>query len=468
MMKKINLKIGGMTCIQCQTKIEKALKKVNGVRGVSVSYSKGTADVEYDDAKISLQELKKVIEKLDYKVLDKGDGAGSDVLNSISLLALIVVLFSMLQRSGILNYLVPDRLAESGMGYVMLFLIGLMTSVHCIAMCGGIGVSQSLPKKGELKTFLRPLSYNLGRVCSYTIIGFVLGGIGSLVSGNAGLEVSYFWQGLLKIVAGLFMVIMGLNMLEMFPWLRKFNIHTPMAITKLIGSKKVIDRGPFAVGLLNGLMPCGPLQAMWLVAMAAGNPFTGALSMLAFSLGTVPLMLGFGSVFSLLGKKYTRQIMRIGAVFVAVMGLALISQGGSLSGLVPAVRTESVATTNESVNKESTENVTEIVEEPSADSTQTVIEGVQIEDGVQIVNSTLTRGRYPEITVQAGVPVRWHIEAPQGALNGCNAMMVIPDYGIQYAFNYGDNVIEFTPEKAGLVSYSCWMGMVYGSINVID
>ena len=190
--------------------------------------------------------------------------------------------------------------------------------------------------------------------------------------------------------------------------------------------------------------------------------------MLAFSLGTVPLMLGFGSVFSLLGKKYTRQIMRIGAVFVAVMGLALISQGGSLSGLAPAVRTESVATTSESVNKESTENVTEIVEEPSADSTQTVIEGVQIEDGVQIVNSTLTRGRYPEITVQAGVPVRWHIDAPQGTLNGCNAMMVIPDYGIQYAFNYGDNVIEFTPEKAGLVSYSCWMGMVYGSINVID
>ncbi len=52
--------------------------------------------------------------------------------------------------------------------------------------------------------------------------------------------------------------------------------------------------------------------------------------------------------------------------------------------------------------------------------------------------------------------------------NALNAVMIVPDYGIQHAFDYGENVIEFTPTEPGLVRYSCWMGMVYGSINVIE
>ena len=64
--------------------------------------------------------------------------------------------------------------------------------------------------------------------------------------------------------------------------------------------------------------------------------------------------------------------------------------------------------------------------------------------------------------------MKWTIDVPEGSLNGCNAVMIVPDYGIQHAFNIGENVIEFTPTEPGLVRYSCWMGMVYGSINVIE
>ena len=93
---------------------------------------------------------------------------------------------------------------------------------------------------------------------------------------------------------------------------------------------------------------------------------------------------------------------------------------------------------------------------------------VEVVDGVQVVNSTLQDGRYPDITVQAGVPVKWVIDAPDGSINGCSNRILISDYGIEYTFHTGENVIEFTPVNIGTVRYSCWMGMIRGNIFVMD
>jgi plastocyanin domain-containing protein len=88
------------------------------------------------------------------------------------------------------------------------------------------------------------------------------------------------------------------------------------------------------------------------------------------------------------------------------------------------------------------------------------------EDGVQVVHSVLDRGGYPHITVKAGAPVRWIIDAPEGSVNGCNGAIYIPEYGLEHAFALGENVINFTPEKTGDFMYSCWMGMITSYITV--
>jgi plastocyanin domain-containing protein len=85
---------------------------------------------------------------------------------------------------------------------------------------------------------------------------------------------------------------------------------------------------------------------------------------------------------------------------------------------------------------------------------------------VQVINSTLNPRRYPDITVKKGIPVRWVIDAPQGSIHGCNNRIIIPEYDIEYSFKYGENVIEFTPVKAGKFRYSCWMYMMFGNITV--
>ncbi|MCR5556547.1 MAG: sulfite exporter TauE/SafE family protein [Butyrivibrio sp.] len=461
MSKKLHMDIDGMTCISCQTKIEKALSSVKGVTKAKVNYSQGTADVEYDENKTDEKKLIQAVEKLDYKVISSGGKANQGGLNTWGILVIIAALYYLIQSLGLLNHLVPGKLADSSMGYGMLFLIGILTSVHCIAMCGGIGISQAIPKKDGRETFLPNLLYNLGRVCSYTTIGFVFGLIGSVIGGGAPVGVPVSIQGILKIVAGLFMVIMGINMLGIFPGLRKLTIHTPASVARIIDEKRKTAKGPFVIGLFNGLMPCGPLQAMWIVAFATASPVAGALSMFMFSLGTVPLMLGLGSVVSILGKKFTRQVMKVGAILVVVLGLSMLRQGVALGAMQPVVGNDCDVV----VAKDTTETTEEVIENNTGAKAEELPQG---DENMQIVNSTLERGTYPEITVQAGVPVRWVIDAPEGNINGCNAVMIINDYGIQHAFEAGENIIEFTPEKSGVVNYSCWMGMIYGKINVVD
>ena len=485
--------IGGMTCINCQNRIESKLKDLSGVNGAQVNFKNGTAQISYDEKKISFTRIEREIKKLGYEVLSENKADRKKIIRAIFFIAIIIILYVLLQQFGILNLLVPSQLADTGMGYGMLFVIGLLTSVHCIAMCSGINLSQCLPnaehgeneKKGA--AFLPSVFYNLGRVISYTVIGFLLGLIGWLIGGSSGVGVPVLLQGILKLVAGVLMVIMGINMLGIFPWLRKLNIQIPKFLSKKIGQKKAAVVRPFAVGLLNGLMPCGPLQSMQILALASANPLTGAFSMLLFSLGTVPLMLGLGSVITALGKRFTYAVMNIGAVLVTVLGFAMLAQGGSLSGLISsetllfliiglsvigiasiipftkiAHRAISVITAFALVL------VVGIVWQHSDSDTPPNNSTAQVVDGVQNINSTLLSGQYPTITVQEDIPVKWTINAPDGSVNGCNYKMIIQEYGIEYAFKDGENIIEFTPTESGTFTYTCWMGMIKGRIIVIE
>lgn len=445
------LHIGGMTCINCQNKIERKLKSTAGVEKATVSYSAGTAVVSYDTDVISLKDIIELIEKLDYRVLAGSQRPASN--RTIGFLLIIVSLYWLLEQFGVLNLLAPSQLADTRMGYGMLFVIGLLTSVHCIAMCGGINLSQCIPRgetgngaQSSASAFTPSFLYNLGRVISYTLIGFILGLVGMLLGGGWGAGLPTMLQGLLKLIAGVFMVIMGVNMLGLFPWLRNFTPRLPQALVSKVNAETARRNSPLIVGLLNGLMPCGPLQSMQIVALASGNPIAGALSMFFFSLGTVPLMLGLGSIVSALGKKFTDKVMTIGAVLVVVLGLAMLSQGWSLSGIsIPA-----------------------LLPDNSTPAPATTDNSIKVEDGVQIINSTLAPGRYPNITVQEGMPVKWVIDAPKGSINGCNNRMLIQEYGLEHSFVYGENIIEFTPTKTGTVRYSCWMGMIRGNITVVE
>ncbi len=443
------LHIDGMTCTGCETKIENTLKKLEGIEEVKAIYSSSNVYVTYDANTVKLDKIIETIEKLDYTVMNnplnnssesgneiKDDGKKKNIGQMIGAGIIIFALYTIINNTIGFNF-IPQ--VDQSMGYGILFVIGLLTSLHCIAMCGGINLSVCVQyNSGKATTAsekLKPsLLYNLGRVISYTAVGGIVGALGSVVSfsGTA--------KGIVAVISGVFMIIMGLNMLNIFPWLRKLNPRLP----KFLGTKvhsSAGGKGPLFVGLLNGLMPCGPLQAMQLYALGTGSFTAGAVSMLLFSLGTVPLMFGFGAVSSFLSGKFTKQMLKVSAVLVMVLGLIMMNRGLNLSGLnfMGSVVRASTVTSNIA----------------------------KVENGIQVVTTGMESGRYTPITVQKGIPVRWTIQVEEGDLNGCNNPVTIPEYNIQKKLVVGDNIIEFTPEEEGDIVYTCWMGMISSNIKVV-
>ena len=467
-----------MTCINCKKAIENGLGNINGVKSISVNYKTGSCDIAVDTKVVKWKDIFNAIEDLGYTV---GEDKKTNIVNVISIVVIIVSVYYFLEQTGLLNLLNFEKVADSTMGFGMLFVIGLMTSVHCIAMCGGINVSQCLSNNKKFSG-LSPVMYNLGRVISYTVIGFVLGFAGMLFGTGENLGVSSIIQGLIKAFAGVYMVIMGINMLGFVPQIKRLTFHFP----NFMGRFRIKNSQPFVVGLLNGFMPCGPLQSIQLVALATGNPFTGGLSMFAFSLGTVPLMLGLGSLVSVLGKRFTDKMMTVGAVLVTVMGLAMVSQGASLTGMIKSENLMVLVimlalmciVENINFNKRQVKTVSLMIILFVGVFTSRFMainyvsendeSSYHMENGVQVVESQLSSGKYPSISVKKDVPVKWIINAPDGSINGCNYKIYINSYGIEHTFQKGENIIEFTPTKSGNIGYSCWMGMIKGNINVVE
>ena len=295
-------------------------------------------------------------------------------------------------------------------------------------------LSQSISKENKSKfDSIRPaILYNAGRVVSYTIIGGIVGSLGSVLSLSISVKAG------LQIFAGAFMIIMGLNM-SGFSLFRKLKLKLPWSAC-LVKNK---PKAPLLVGMLNVLIPCGPLQTMQLYALGTGSWFKGGLSMFLFSLGTVPLMLTFGALSGLLSKGYTKTLLKFSGILIVVLGIVMGTRGLVLTG----VNIPDTLGTSLSGNKTVT----------SVSPTSKPI----VENGVQIIKMTVNEAGYTPnaLYVQKNMPVKWIIDAK--ALNSCNEQIIVHSLNLQS----GENVIQFTPKDKD-INFSCGMGMIKGVIKV--
>lgn len=325
--------------------------------------------------------------------------------------------------------------------YSIIFLFGILTSFHCLAMCGGIAISQAVgktePNAKDIKIksrewFLPSVRYNFGRVISYTVVGAAVGGLGHVV------KLTGIFKGVIPIIGGIFMIIMGIKLLGVFPLLRRFNIRMPMFIgKKLIGQN---NYRPLYIGLLSGFMPCGPLQIMQIYALGTRSIGIGAFSMFIFAVGTVPTLFAFGALNSVINKKYSTRILKFSAILVVALGIVMVGRGLSLSG---------VAINIPFINANNGEKA--------------IING-----NIQTVAIKIKSDSFEQIIVQKGIPVKWIINADAKDLNECNNAIVIPKFKREIELVEGENLILFTPTESGEVIYSCWMGMIKSKIIVVD
>jgi uncharacterized protein len=182
------------------------------------------------------------------------------------MLALTGIGFILWLDSWFMNHYDMPKLSRD-MSYGLLMLIGFLTSFHCVGMCGPliVGYTAKSAANGG-KSYGTHFLYGIGKTLSYTLIGALFGAFGSVVAFTP------HAQGAVGAAAGVFLILFGLHMLEVFPALSHFQIRTPKFIMRFVGKEYRKRSNPFVIGLLNGLMIiCGPLQAMYVMAAGTGS-----------------------------------------------------------------------------------------------------------------------------------------------------------------------------------------------------
>ena len=231
--------------------------------------------------------------------------------------------------------------AQSSLELAVVFSTGLMISVgHCVGMCGPIAAAFSAAQGGIGKASLGGalLTYQAGRIVTYSLLGALSGLLGSSLGwsrfGNAA-------QGGISLFAGALMVALALGLLGWVPtdrWIGGGALggRVVCGASRLLRTRSVPGR--FGLGLLNGVLPCGPVYAMALAAAGTGSPARGALVMLLFGLGTVPALLAVGAGSSWFAPRLRQRLSRLGAGLVLFLGVQLALRGGAAIGLLPHLR----------------------------------------------------------------------------------------------------------------------------------
>ena len=303
------IKIRGMICRSCTDEVSGMLLRTKGVVKVSVRYRKALATVSYDPALVTPEELETHIKALGY---DTGELSRAERLLDFGCVLLTGLLAWLLLRWG-------GASPEIGVAsFSALFLVGLSTSPHCLGMCGGILLSACRGRKSGKALFGAALAYNGGRTVSYTALGASFGALGTVLTYTLSMKSMLFTM------LGLVVALLGLNMWGLLPALPSLPGEQGAACRL---PDKIRRQTPLLVGLLTGLMPCGALYAAWLCAMSSGSTGKGALLMLAYALGTVPLMLLFALLGTLLPGSWTKYLRKLGAVLVTSMGLKMLIGG---------------------------------------------------------------------------------------------------------------------------------------------
>lgn len=201
---------------------------------------------------------------------------------------------------------------------------------HCIGMCGGIVVAYTSSKIDSkvthIKQLLSHLSYNIGRVVTYSILGAIFGFIGKVIAFNN------TTKGILFLITGSLMLLAALSLLGKV----KFLTSAELSITKYkwySKSFKYLMRSKsygsfFLLGLLNGIIPCGLVYSFAIFAASTASPLYGAIVMAIFGLATIPTLLFFGFITKLLQRGPIRNIMmNLAAILVILYGILTILKG---------------------------------------------------------------------------------------------------------------------------------------------
>lgn len=329
---KYTLHVSGTHCASCKILIEDILGEQDFVENAKVNLKKETIEIEIngekkgeDIATILNEKLKSNGYTVSTRKVEKEDNLeGGDVIwKAIPIGLIFLILFFLLQKSGILNFGIGGETTP-----MTSFLIGIVASLSsCLAIVGGLILSLSAKVARDNGGTKRPIIlFHTGRLIGFSVLGGVLGLIGEAIG------INFLFSAILGLLASSVMIILGFNLLGVF---KKNKITLPSEIFRFFRKAENTTWAPALVGLGTFFLPCGFTQSMQISALSSGSFTSGFLIMFSFALGTLPVLalLSFSSV-SFSRSKYAPLFFKSAGVVVIGLGIFALLSGLAGVGII--------------------------------------------------------------------------------------------------------------------------------------
>lgn len=228
------------------------------------------------------------------------------------------------------------------------FVTGLISSFgHCLGMCGGIVAIYSArqatqttageSQPGMMARIVSFLPLHLGRITTYTFFGALIGLAGSLLDQAGGMM---GWQGLFSVIVGIIMLLVSLSLMGVLPPIEATLVTLTKGNTPVTRMRGLFGKRSFwstlTLGILWGFLPCGLVFAMLVLAARVGTFWGGALTMLAFGLGTVPTLVGFGLAANLISPKLRGGLQSFAAILLMLFAVQTVLRGLAVANIIPS------------------------------------------------------------------------------------------------------------------------------------
>jgi uncharacterized protein len=337
----------------------------------------------------------------------------------------------------------------------IIFLTGLtIGGLTCLAVQGGLlaSVIAAREKEGiEGKTKINPiyptLAFLTTKLIAHIILGFLLGALGSAISLTSGV------QSFIQIGAGIYMIIIALNLFDIHPIFRYAVIQPPRFITKRIRNKSKSSDifAPAVLGFMTIFIPCGTTLAMEALAISSASPIKGALIMGTFVLGTFPLFFGIGYLTSFLGERFRNNFLRIAAVLLIFLGTFSI-YGGLVAAGAPV----------------STDKVSNILKSDNDATINMSVAYPPVKNGFQEVTIKVEDYGYSpkSIVLKEGIPTKLNLVTKD--TYSCSIAFRIPALKIGVNLQpTGTETLELPKLSKSTLPFNCSMGMYTGTLKVL-
>lgn len=458
---KVKLKIHGMNTPDREEIVRLKLGQVKGVEKVYAHYKKAKAEIFYSE-EIGIDQFQQVLKEYNFDVAPWTDRqkptsdnnvstSNRDILKFLPLALLVLGFFLVF---GNLNLFPKISIAE-GNNLWVIFLTGLTVGgLTCLAVQGGLLASVIAAREEDTslgKGTAKHAMYSTGafltsKYIAYVLLGFILGAFGGAI--NIGGRV----QTIMQLVAGIYMIAVAFNLLNIHPIFRYVIIQPPRFLTRLVRnqSKSKDLFAPALLGAMTIFIPCGTTVAMEALAVSSANAFVGASIMAVFILGTIPIFLGIGYISSVMGEAFKTKFLKLAAVAVIYLGITSIN--GSLVALGSSFTLQTIADNFPTIKIGS-------LEKQTVDSNPVTSQSAQID-----ITSSGYSPNY--IKVKKGEKVTLTLKSKDAF--SCASAFRIPSLGISKNLAANDTqTVSFTPNQAGKIKFNCSMGMYRGVIEVI-